>query len=201
MKQEQSIALVRQILGDNYLDLTVERYQFTEDLTSNHCTFSCSLSDHSDKPNREVAGTGVGFVDAVFHALKNTLAPAHPSLNSVRVVGFEIRADLNTRRQTAGSDAVATLTLVVENSQGRRFEFNTASRSITACAVIATLEACEYFVNTEVAFIALHHALQDAKARNRADLAERFSMQMAGLVENTSYSDIIERLRSQSQNT
>ncbi|NUN15955.1 MAG: hypothetical protein HUU55_20200 [Myxococcales bacterium] len=198
MKQEQSIALVRQILGDRYLDLTVERYQFTEDLTSGNCTFSCHLSGGSDQPSRDVIGHGVGFVDAVFHALKNHLAPMHPSLNSVRFVGFEIRADLATRRHVAGSDAIAALTLVVENSQGRRFEFNKSSRSITACAVIATLEACEYFVNTEVAFITLHHALQDAKTRNRADLADRFSMQMAGLVENTSYSDIIDRLRSQS---
>jgi hypothetical protein len=145
-----------------------------------------------------VSGEGVGFVDAVFHAFRDALGAEYPSLKSIRLVGFAVLADLDTIRDQAGTDAVGRVTLTVQNTRGRRFEFHSASRSITASTLAATLEATEYFVNTERAFTTLHRALTDARSRNRADLAERYGLQLAELVENTSYSEVIEKLRAES---
>jgi predicted kinase len=94
---------------------------------------------------------------------------------------------------------VGNVVLELENSRGRRFEFSHSSRSITGSAMIVTLMGVEYFVNTERAFVHLNRALQDAKRRNRSDLAERYQIQIATIVENTSYSEVIERMRAEDQ--
>ncbi len=198
MVQESTSALVSRVLGDDTLDLHVEQLKVEENFDAGHCTADLVVTGMPGHDQAiSLSGKGVGVVDAVFHALKDTLSREYPSLNSIRFSGFEIRADFNTRKDDSGSDAAGTVVLVVESSSDRRFEFAHTSRSITASMVIATLQASEYFVNTERAFILLHRALDDARARNRSDLVTRYNLEMAEIVENTSYSEVIERLRSE----
>lgn len=196
---EATIALVREVLGDQYLDLRVDSFNLEENVDTGHCTVSCALHKHPTGVRLEIRGDGVGFVDAVFHALQRTLGENYPSLMSIQFASFRVEARLDTRREKAGSDAVGSVTLELENSQGRRFAFTHASRSITGSAMIVTLQGVEYFVNTERAFIHLHRALDDARRRNRSDLIERYQIQIATIVENTSYSTIMERVREQIQ--
>ena len=61
--------------------------------------------------------------------------------------------------------------------------------------IVATLAGLEYFINSERAFVAMCHALKDAKERNRSDLVQRYTNTMAELVRNTSYSEVISRFR------
>ena len=198
MVQESTSALVSRVLGDDTLDLHVEQFKLEENFDAARCTADLIVTGMpSSEDAVSLAGEGVGVVAAVFHALRDNLSRESPSLNSIRFSGFEIRADFNTRKEDAGSDAAGTVVLVVENSSGRRFEFAHTSRSITASMVIATLQASEYFVNTERAFIVLHRALEDARKRNRSDLVTRYNREMADIVENTSYSEVIERLRAE----
>jgi len=42
----------------------------------------------------------------------------------------------------------------------------------------------------------MYHALKDAKQRNRSDLVQRYTNAMAILVHNTSYSEVIDKIRS-----
>jgi hypothetical protein len=194
MVQESTMQLVTEVLGDNYLDIHIEKYSFEESVDDHACTVDFLVTGLFANEPRKIHGTGVGFVDAAFHALHSVLAEEYPSLKSIRFAGFEVHGDLKTSRENSGSDAMGQVVLIVENSRGRRFDFAHRSRSLTASAIIATVQACEYFVNTERAFISLHRALVDAKERNRPQLVEKYRIQMATIVENTSYSEVIERL-------
>ncbi|GMV41252.1 MAG: hypothetical protein AMXMBFR64_29680 [Myxococcales bacterium] len=194
---EATVQLVREVLGDQYLDLRVDRFVLEEDVDTGKCTVSCSLHKHPTKTQLEIRGEGVGFVDAVFHALQKELGKRYPSLNSIQFSTFRVEARLDTRRERAGSDAVGAVVLGLQNSRGRTFEFSHSSRSITGSAMIVTLMGVEYFVNTERAFITLHKALDDARRRGRSDLLERYQIQIATIVENTSYSELMERIRAE----
>lgn len=195
MSQTTTDMRVREILGDDYLDLHVVEYGFEENVDSGACQVRCSLRGTGEEV-RVVRGEGVGFVDAVFHAFRDAYAEDFPSLSSIRFAGFTVQADFDTRKSQTGSDAMGRVVLTVRNSAGRPFEFADSSRSITLSALCCTIRATEYFVNTERAFLKMHRALEDARARNRSDLAERFGLMLAELVENTSYSEAIEKARA-----
>lgn len=196
---EATVGLVREVLGDQYLDLRVDSFTLEEDVDTGRCTVSCALHKHPTGKRMDIRGDGVGFVDSVFHALRKALGENYPSLMSIQFSSFRVEARLDTRREKAGSDAVGSVTLELENSRGRRFAFTHASRSITGSAMIVTLQGVEYFVNTERAFIQLNRALEDARRRSRSDLVERYQIQIATIVENTSYSEIMESVRQQIQ--
>lgn len=194
---ESTNQLVREVLGDQYLDLRVDRFQLEEDVLTGNCTVQCELHKRPTGKKMEIKGMGVGFVDAVYHALQRALSESYPSLNSIQFSGFRVEAILDTRRERAGSDAVGRVVLSLENSRGRQFDFSHASRSITGSTMIVTLMGVEYFVNTERAFVTLQRALEDARKRNRSDLVERYQIQISAIVENTSYSELIERMRTE----
>ena len=197
MDQAKTDELVREVLGDRYLDLSVQRYACEEDIHSHRCSVRCLVRGQGpDGPMElEVAGTGVGFVDAAFHAFRDAFAQQYPSLQTIRFAGFAIEAEMATGKAQAATDAVGRVRLQVCNSYGALFEFEHASRSITASALHCVLAATEYFVNTERAYLTLHRALEDARRRNRPDLVERYQIQLGEIVKATSYSDVIERLR------
>jgi len=197
MNKQATIEVVKHVLGDDYLDLHVDHYTLDEDLATGTCTVRCSVSGCGVSGNMDVEGSGVGFIDAVFHAFRDAYAEKYPSLQSIRFAGFNVDADFGSTGEGAGTDVPAGVILSVQNSRGKKFEFSHSSSSITMSAMHCTLEATEYFVNTERAFVSLHHALEDAKSRSRSDLAEKYSIQLAQLVENTSYSIVIESLRNQ----
>lgn len=194
--QQSSAQLVRDVLGDDYLDFDVTHYGFEENVSSGHATVHATVAGGASRAPREIKGDGVGFVNAVFRAFKDAYSGEYPSLKSILFAGFTVQADFDTRGEDAGSDAVAKVVLTVNNSSGRPFNFENASRSVTLSAMKCTIGAIEYFVNTERAFVRLHQALDDAKSRNRSDLIERYQLQLARLVENTSYSEVIEKLRN-----
>ncbi len=194
-QQERIAGLVKEILGDGYLHLGVDKLYLEEDLVTGRCALRCELHHEGSGRPMIIAGEGVGFLDAFFKALRERLAVDFPSIDSIELSSFGIKADLSTRGLLFGSDAEGEVRLEVKNSEGRIFEFSARSRSITASSAEACLRAAEYFVNSERAFIALYKALQDAKERRRADLEERYRNQMAEIVRNTSYTKVIAEIR------
>jgi hypothetical protein len=142
-----------------------------------------------------IEGQGVGLIDAFFHGLKARLAGRYRSLESIRFVRFQVKGQMDTGRDPASSDALAEVTLGVRNSYGKEFDFTHSSRSVLRSGLEATLWAAEYFVNSELAFVTVHRALQDARAKRRDDMVVRYTQMLSTLVENTSYSDVLERMR------
>jgi len=87
------------------------------------------------------------------------------------------------------------VTLRVANSEDREFVFSHASQSITRSSLSVVVEAVEFFINSERAFIAVYKAMQHARAQNRQDSVMRYTSQLTTLVEATSYSEVIAQIR------
>ncbi|HJZ87619.1 MAG TPA: alpha-isopropylmalate synthase regulatory domain-containing protein [Polyangia bacterium] len=197
MREEQGriCKLVRDVLGPEYLELRVDRVHLEEDLVENMSSLRAELHDELSGEKQVIEGRGVGVVDAFFQALVGRLSAPYPSLKTIEFSKFQVDGRIDTKRQIQGADAVGEVTLMVRNSERREFEFRDASRSITASALRAVLEAVEYFVNSERAFVAVWKRLEDARARNRDDLVQSYTAQLVELVKNTSYSEVIEGIR------
>jgi hypothetical protein len=187
-------ALIRRVLGTNFLEIKLVRQAF-EELPEAGSTVKLTITE-SGAPF-EVEGKGVGVVDALFAALLARYGREYQSLTSIRVIGFHIAADIDTKKANHGVDAVGKVTLDATNSEGKHFSFTDASRSVTASTARTVIAMVEYFVNAERAFLTLHNARRDALARGREDLVSRYTAEMAEVVESTSYAEVIANIRKE----
>jgi hypothetical protein len=197
-KQHQILELMKEILKERFLHLEVLAYDLHENFETGDSRISCQVKDHQSGEVLGIVGQGAGVLDAFFHGIKDRLAKSFPSLNTIRFSTFELRGEMETGRDQ-GTDAEAQVALGIKNSYGQEFEFHHSSRSILRSGIEATLDAVEYFVNSERAFLTVHTALQDARRKQRSDLVERYTNTLAILVENTSYSEVIEQKRREAK--
>jgi LeuA-like protein with dimerisation domain len=186
-------SLIRRVLGANFFELTLHRLTIEELDGGSRVKVEVLESDQTV----EVEGRGVGLVDALFVGLLDRYAREYQSLKTIQMTGFQVAADIETKKAQAGVDAVARVTLDVNNSEGRQFSFSDASRSVTTSSARAVLAMVQYFVNAERAFLTLHHARRDALARGREDLVSRYTAEMAAVVESTSYAEVIANIRKE----
>ena len=191
--------LVQSILKDAYLELVVDRYTLTEDVSAGGRAEVEVQLHHQHEPDRSLVleGSGVGAIDALFSAMQAHYAREYQSLESIRFTGFNVTGRMDTGKVHRGADAVAVVGLVVANSEGQSFDFEASGRSLVATALAVVVKATEYFVNSERAFITVYKAMRDAKERGRADLVNNYTAQLADLVNTTSYSQVIERIKSE----
>ncbi len=187
-------ALIKRILGANYLTLVFQKAVIEEDPATGSIVKVTVLE--GDQPV-EVEGKGVGVVDALYAGLLGRYAREYESLKTIQLVGFHVAADIETKKAQAGVDAVGKVTLDVTNSEGRHFTFADASRSVTSSTARAVLACVQYFVNAERAFLTLFNARRDAIARGREDLVARYTAEMAEVVESTSYAEVIAKARKE----
>jgi LeuA-like protein with dimerisation domain len=185
--------LIRRILGANFLELKLQRLAI-EELDSNSLVRVSVLEGETPV---DVEGKGAGPVDALYAGLLDRYAREYQSLKTIQLTGFQIAADIETKKAQAGVDAVGRVTLDVTNSEGRHFSFSDASRSVTASTARVVLAMVQYFINAERAFLTLHNARRDALARGREDLVARYTAEMAQVVESTSYAEVIANIRKE----
>lgn len=196
MRRPATEALIQQVLGEDYLSLQVIHYQLSEELAADsQCRVEIRLRHTGGEV--DIGGEGTGFIDAAYHGLMRHFAQEFQSLSTIKFTGFEVSGKMDTGHDQ-GLDAEAVITLTVQNSEGHGFVFDSAGRSTVAAALQAVVAAAEFFVNSERAFLRVHTALVDARKRNRADLIQSYTAKLAELVNTTSYSEVIERIRRES---
>jgi hypothetical protein len=186
--------LIRRVLGTNYLQLSLAKLTIDEDPKDGASVKV--IVNEGDQPSA-MEGKGVGIVDALWAALLDRYAREYQSLKTIQLVGFQVGADMDTKKGQAGVDAVGRVKLDVTNSDGRHFTFSDQSRSITTSTARAVVACVQYFVNAERAFLTLHNARRDAIARGREDLVARYTAEMAEVVEATSYAEVIANIRKE----
>jgi len=186
--------LIRRVLGQNYLQLSLQKLQIDEDPTDGA---SVKMTINEGDQSSTIEGKGVGVVDALWNALLDRYAREYGSLKTIQLVGFQVGADMDTKKAQAGVDAVGRVTLDVRNSEGRHFTFSDQSRSVTTSTARCVVACVQYFVNAERAFVTLHNARRDALARGREDLVARYTAEMAEVVEATSYAEVIANIRKE----
>lgn len=195
-EQAQVIELMRSILGEGYADLRVKRVVIEEEIKDETTSITCEVTDGKDGEPSVIAARGVGLVDAFFNGIVDRYAAEYPSLKTLQFASFHVGAQLETRSGFAGADSKGEVTVELKNSEGAIFRFHHASRSLISSSIITTLKGLEYFINSERAYVTLYEALRDAKERNRDDLVQHYTGQMAVLVRNTSYSEVLENLKN-----
>lgn len=197
-QREATLELIRQIINDEYLSLAVESYEIREDVEAEGpCRVKVRLR-HVDRNEREeIEGEGAGFVDALYHGVLAHYAQEFQSLDTIKFTGFSVTAKMNSSRDHKGADAIGVVSVKVNNSEDREFEFEQSGRSVVAAALAAVIEAMEFFINSEKAFITVYHAMLDARARGRVDLQQSFTHQLSRLVSTTSYTQVIERIKNE----
>lgn len=191
MEHEQ---LIRRVLGTNFLDLKFGRLVVDEDPDAGT---SVRLTVVEGDGRHEVEGKGVGIIDALHAGLLARYAREYQSLTTIRLIGFHVSADIETKKGSSGVDAVAQVTVDVSNSEGKHFAFTDASRSMITSSARVVIAMTQYFMNAERAFVTLYNARRDALQRGREDLVTRYTREMSEVVESTSYADVIANIRKE----
>lgn len=196
-KQTKMISLMKEIRQEDYLNLSVHHYTLNENLDQNNVDISCQLTDQNDV-SFEVEGVGVGVIDALFDGLKKRMADEHPSLKSIRFSEFSIKGLVSrddSPDTATKAEAVAKVGIV--NSEGHEFLFEAKAPSVSRAGIEATVMAAEYFINSECTYVRLHEILEHYRSEGRTDLVEKYTDLMSRVVQNTSYSEVVERIREQ----
>ncbi len=194
-RQDKMIALMKEILQDEYLQLSVRLYSVTESLVEEDslCRMTCNLIN-ADGSEMTVESEGVGIIDALFRGLRDRLADDYPSLRSIRFSQFDITGIISSGGGAA-SNASAEATVGIENSEGVEFIFKSTAQSVSRAGIQATVNAAEYFVNSERTFVKLHEILEHYRSEGRTDLVDKYTELMSRVVGNTSYSEVVERIK------
>lgn len=195
-EQDKMIALMREILQDDYLQLSVKVYSLTESLDEAEpmCRLTCTLVNQ-DGSEMTVESRGVGVIDALFNGLRDRLADDYPSLKSIRFSQFNIRGLISVDDGPAATKSEAEATVGILNSESVEFIFKSTAPSVSRAGIQATVDATEYFVNSEKTFVRLHEILEHYKSEGRTDLVEKYTELMTRVVRNTSYSEVVENIK------
>lgn len=189
--------LIRGVLKDDYLSLQIDRYAVSEAVeAAEPCRISVDLRHTQSGRIETIEGEGVGFVDAVCRGMLDHYAREYHSLETITFTDFRVKGNMETGHAQK-ADAIGIVTLIVHNSDERKFEFEASGRSLIASAIRVVVDAMEYFVNSERAFITVYRALCDARDRDRADLVQKYTAQLSDLVRTTSYTSVIERIKAE----
>jgi hypothetical protein len=197
-KQQQALEQMRSVLGTEFLTLQVVDYELRERFGEEHCQIICNVIESPGDRRFEVNGRGVGMVDAFFSALSSRYQGEHPSLETIKFTRFEVRGLMGDASEKRASDAKAEAFVGVTNSSGVEFEFVAVSKSVSQSSIEAVVEAVEYFVNSERAYVRIYNAIQHYRENRRPELVEKYTHLLADMVCNTSYSSAVERLKKSS---
>lgn len=195
--QADALKTMREVLSEDFRTFEVRRYRLEEDFGDEHCTIACEVVENPGERAFEVAGRGVGMLDAFFSALRKRYQGEFPSLETIRFSSFAVRGLMGDANGEQATDAKAEATIGVSNSSGQEFLFTALSPSVSHSSIEAVLAAVEYFVNSEQAYVRIYKALQHHRTSGRPEMVARYTKLLAEMVRNTSYSSAVERLQSQ----
>lgn len=194
-RAEEVSSLAKDILQNAWVVIQVISLKFSENFETTRALLEAKLIEISQgKPKKRIIhGEGVGLVDACFDAMMKSYSSTYCSLDTISIVDFTVNAHVEhgTYRK---SDAKVTALLRVKNSEHHEYAFECTTSSISHSSVAAVQESIAFFINAELAYTRLHHALKDAQERGRHDLIARYQNQMATLVHATSYEKLVASL-------
>ena len=128
-----------------------------------------------------------GFVDGMFKACRDHYMSNHPSLGNIRLANYQVKPKIKKTNKTMGTDAETEVSISIDVREHGFAEFSCTSRSILHSSFIATLEAIEFYINCEKTFDKIQLILDDAKQRNRGDIAQSCMSDLSKLTEVNTY--------------
>lgn len=80
--------------------------------------------------------------------------------------------------------------LEFENASKNKTLFESKTSSIGLTAINVLSKAMQFYINCEILFKRVKFLLEDAKSRNRSDIASRYQYVLTKVVEVTNYKDV-----------
>lgn len=189
---------IRQICSNWWIPLEAEDFNIKELIKEKQTSIECKVQfGKRGKKEINIEGNGKGAVDAFYRSIVDELSEEYSSLRDIKFKKFLIKSDIKSK--APGSDATVEATLRLLNARDQEFEFVSESHSMNVAAINVVLKAVEFFVNSHIAMSKTYISLKDARERNRSDLIEKYTLQMADLVKVTSYVEVINKFKKESK--
>ena len=147
------------------------------------------------KKKLTIKGAGKGPVDALFTSLTSKFVSEYCSLERLRFSRFSVEADIEKNLGPSRTDATVEATLEISNECGSSL-FRQRANSISIVSAKIILSAVEHFINAEKCVIMLYKNLQYADRNGRGDMVNIYTQQMAEIVKNVSYENVITKIRN-----
>lgn len=196
MKNQEALTqLIAEVLDQDLVELSIASFKVFEAFDSGRVELSAQLHEKRNAEDIELSSQGVGTVHAFFNGLLQHFSEAYPSLKSINFADFRVEGELATAETDNRSDSSCTAVLLVRTSEDEFFEFRYPSNSVTSASLGSVTRAVAFFINSERAFVQLHNALAYARSEHRQDSVQRYTEQLTRLVEATSYSAVIAKLK------
>jgi hypothetical protein len=191
--QEETLQLMKETLQEDYLSFLLESFRIEENSAGDSRVVARVSCSNDTVVTFE--GQGVGALDAFFLAMRERLSEDYPSVKALIFSSVRTR-NLPGSVQQHPTDATAEVSLRTLNSYNDELEFVTTSRSFVRASLEAVVEAFQYFVNSERAYIRLYNALDYYRGEGRSELVDKYTSLLSQIVRNTSYSEVIERIKA-----
>ena len=194
-RHQETQQMMRDILQENYLSLSLKRFRIEE--RGDEPSQVLAQIERSDRPmNLSIEGAGQGAIHAFFMALRDLLSGEFPSVSAIHFTATRAESVPNSDRSHP-TDAEAEVYVTFTNSYKDELEFRNRSRSLMRATLDCIVDAVEYFVNSEKAYIQIYRALEHYRSQGRVDLIDKYTSMLSSMVRNTSYTDVIERIKQQ----
>jgi len=131
--------------------------------------------------------------------LVDNFSDKYCSLKNLHFTRFSIEADIEKHLRSSKADAVVEATLEIDNDC-EALLFREKSSSISFVSAKVVLAATEHYINAEKCVTILYNSIQSAKKRNRGDMTNIYTQQLAEIVKNISYENVIQRLKEKHEN-
>jgi len=189
--------IIDEVLRTSQLKLFISNFVLEENYKDKKSYISCHLAVPNNKSlSTKIKGDGNGFVDALFNAVIDELSNNFCSLKQFKLDDFSMKVNFKESRRWNKTDAPVEIKLAIENLNKNLLYFTATARSLVVAAISAIRKAIEYLINVELAVIQLYKGIQDATARDRTDLIQKYTLQLAELVRIVSYEETIAKLKA-----
>ena len=137
------------------------------------------------------AVSGRGLVDAVFSELVSKFSQEYSSLANLSLVDISVKPIFSLSTKASGSDAKTDVVLRMEVKDHGPAEFVSRSWSVVRSSFLVILEAFQFYINCDKAFHKIGVVLEDAKRRNRSDVAQECVTDLSTLTSVNTYSKCV----------
>jgi len=190
--QSECLKIVHEILGARYICIFIKNFALIEDDETKTSHVKCTISFSNEWKDIFIEGIGYGMVDALFNSMMKKFTKDFSSLSQLEFDDFAMQVKFKNLLATK-TDAPVEIKIALKNKQDQRIYFSSEARSMVVAAISAIRKAFEYLINAERAFLHLQKDIENAAERNRVDLANTYTNQMATLVRILSYEEVVKK--------
>ena len=187
-KQKEMMSIVRDVLAEDYWELSIDKLFIEEDLLERLTKVRCIAK--LNKKSFTIEKVGRGLVDALFNGLKDSFKAPYLSLSGLTFYSFSIEGDVGDPSPDPSTAVEAALS-VAGDSNYFPLIYRHKDASINRATTTAVLNAIEYYINSERAMKKLYARANDARERNRDDILNECILKMTPLLEGVSYSKVL----------